>query len=31
MNSRIYNLITMTSLHLVFDVKDTEDESLAGF
>ena len=31
MNSRIYNLITMTSLHTVFDVKDTEEESLAGF
>ena len=31
MNSRIYNLITMTSLHSVFDVKDTEEESLAGF
>ena len=31
MNSRIFNLITMTSLHSVFDVKDTEEESLAGF
>jgi len=31
MNSRIYNLITMTSLHSVFDVKDTEEESLEGF
>jgi anti-sigma B factor antagonist len=31
MNSRIFNLITMTSLHSVFDVKETEEESLAGF
>ena len=31
MNARIFNLITMTSLHSVFDVKDTESESLAGF
>ena len=31
MNSRIYNLITMTSLHTVFDVKDTEEESLEGY
>ena len=31
MNSRIFSLITMTSLHSVFDVKDTEEESLAGF
>jgi anti-anti-sigma factor len=31
MNSRIFNLITMTSLHSVFDVKDTEEESLTGF
>jgi anti-anti-sigma factor len=31
MNARIFNLITMTSLHSVFDVKDTEEESLAGF
>jgi anti-anti-sigma regulatory factor len=31
MNSRIYNLITMTSLHSVFEVKDTEEEALAGF
>jgi anti-anti-sigma factor len=31
MNARIFNLITMTSLHSVFDVKDTEAESLAGF
>jgi anti-anti-sigma factor len=31
MNSRIYNLITMTSLHSVFDVKETEEESLVGF
>jgi hypothetical protein len=31
MNSRIFNLITMTSLHSVFDVKETEEESLTGF
>ena len=31
MNSRIFSLITMTSLHSVFDVKDTEAEALAGF
>lgn len=31
MNSRIFNLITMTSLHSVFDVKETEEESLVGF
>ena len=31
MNARIYNLITMTSLHSVFDVKGTEEESLQGF
>jgi anti-anti-sigma factor len=31
MNSRIFNLITMTSLNTVFDVKDTEEESLEGF
>lgn len=31
MNSRIFSLITMTSLHSVFDVKDTEEEALAGF
>lgn len=31
MNSRIFNLITMTSLHSVFDVKETEEESLIGF
>jgi len=31
MNSRIFSLITMTSLHSVFDVKDTEEESLSGF
>ena len=31
MNTRIFNLITMTSLHSVFDVKDTEEESLTGF
>ena len=31
MNSRIFSLITMTSLHSVFQVTDTEDEALAGF
>lgn len=31
MNTRIFGLIKMTSLHSVFDVKDTEEESLAGF
>lgn len=31
MNSRIFNLIKMTSLHSVFDVKDTEAEGLASF
>ncbi len=31
MNSRIFNLITMTSLHSVFEVKETEEEALAGF
>lgn len=31
MNTRIFSLITMTSLHSVFDVKDTEAEALAGF
>ena len=31
MNSRIFSLITMTSLHSVFDVKDTEEEALSGF
>jgi anti-anti-sigma factor len=31
MNSRIFSLITMTSLHSVFEVKDTEEESLNGF
>ncbi len=31
MNSRIFSLITMTSLHSVFEVKDTEEESLSGF
>jgi anti-sigma B factor antagonist len=31
MNSRIFGLIKMTSLHSVFEVKDTEEESLAGF
>lgn len=31
MNARIFGLITMTSLHSVFEVKDTEEEALAGF
>lgn len=31
LNTRIFNLITMTSLHSVFDVKETEEASLAGF
>lgn len=31
MNSRIFNLIKMTSLHSVFTVKDTEEEALEGF
>jgi len=31
MNARIINLITMTSLHSVFEVKDTEEEALTGF
>lgn len=31
MNPRIFSLITMTSLHSVFDVKDKEEESLTGF
>ena len=31
MNPRIFNLIKMTSLHSVFEVKDTEEEALAGF
>ena len=31
MNPRIFSLITMTSLHSVFDVKDTEAEALTGF
>jgi len=31
MNTRIFGLIKMTSLHSVFEVKDTEEESLAGF
>ena len=31
MNTRIFGLIKMTSLHSVFDVKDTEEEALAGF
>jgi anti-anti-sigma factor len=31
MNTRIFGLIKMTSLHSVFEVKDSEDEALAGF
>ena len=31
MSSKIFSLIKMTSLHSVFEVKDTEDEALAGF
>ena len=31
LNSRIFGLIKMTSLHSVFEVKDTEEEALAGF
>ena len=31
MNNRLFSLIKMTSLHSVFDVKDTEAEALAGF
>jgi anti-anti-sigma factor len=31
MNTRIFGLIKMTSLHSVFEVVDTEEEALAGF
>jgi len=31
LNDRIFGLIKMTSLHSVFEVKDTEAEALAGF
>jgi len=31
MNTKIFSLIKMTSLHSVFEVKDTEEEALAGF
>jgi anti-anti-sigma factor len=31
LNSRIFNLMQMTSLHSVFEVLDTEAEALAGF
>ena len=31
MNSKIFSLIKMTSLHSVFEVKDTEEEALSGF
>ena len=31
MSSKIFSLIKMTSLHSVFEVRDTEEEALAGF
>ena len=31
MSHKIFSLIKMTSLHSVFEVKDTEEEALAGF
>lgn len=31
MSPRIFGLIKMTSLHSVFDVKETEDEALGAF
>ena len=31
MSPKIFSLITMTSLHSVFDVKDTEEEALSSF
>lgn len=31
MNAKIFGLMKMTSLHSVFEVKDTEAEALAGF
>ncbi len=31
LNTRIFNLMQMTSLHSVFEVRDTETEALAGF
>ena len=31
LNARIFNLMQMTSLHSVFEVRDTEAEALAGF
>jgi len=31
LNERIFNLMQMTSLHSVFEVKDTEAEALAAF
>lgn len=31
LNSRIFSLMQMTSLHSVFEVRDTEAEALAGF
>ncbi len=31
MSPKIFGLIKMTSLHSVFEVKDTEEEALAGF
>ena len=31
LNSRIFNLMQMTSLHSVFEVRDTEAEAMTGF
>lgn len=31
MSPRIFSLMKLTSLHSVFEVRDTEDEALAGF
>ena len=31
MSHKIFSLIKMTSLHSVFDVRDTEEEALTGF
>lgn len=31
LNTRIFNLMQMTSLHSVFEVRDSEAEALAGF
>lgn len=30
-NTRVFNIMKLTSLHAVFDVRDTEDEALAAF